>query len=456
MGQRLSLEARRERPRALVRRLELSCSPLQLFSALQREGKAAFLFEASGGYSFLGFRPSGLVRVRRGLLELERADGISTLPCYDPLPRLRELMGTRRARGPFAYMGGAVGYFSYDVVRYWEQLPSLAQDDLFFPELELGLYEDGVAFDPRGGRAYYFSSGEDRSAQLAEHARGAQIGGLEHGELRCNLSRGEYEALVAKAKRYIAAGEVFQLVLSRRYEARIEGDLLAFYRVLRRINPSPYMYFLKFEDRFLVGSSPEMLVRVRGRRVETYPIAGTRPRTSDVGENRRLREELLADPKERAEHLMLVDLARNDCGRVCRYGTVRVPELFAIRQFSHVQHITSLVTGELRPGLDPLDALRALFPAGTVSGAPKVRAMELIEELEPVRRGPYAGAVGYLSFTGDADFAITIRTLVAKGGRALLQAGAGIVADSVPEREWLETEHKLKALQQALREAEGT
>jgi len=251
------------------------------------------------------------------------------------------------------------------------------------------------------------------------------------------------------------AGDIFQVVLSKRFEFDVSGDLGVFYRSLSRINPSPYMYFLKLGERQIVGSSPEMLVRVENRVVETFPIAGTRPRVSDPKKNAELRRELLADPKEMAEHVMLVDLARNDMGKVAKYGSVRLPELFTVQQFSHVQHIVSHVVGDLRPEHDAFDALRAIFPAGTVSGAPKPRAMEIIEELEAVRRGPYAGAVGYFSFNGNADFAITIRTLIANGRNGSIQAGAGIVADSSPENEWFESEAKGAALIRALADAPG-
>jgi anthranilate synthase component 1 len=261
---------------------------------------------------------------------------------------------------------------------------------------------------------------------------------------------------VEKAKEYVTCGDIFQVVLSKRYEFNIKGDLTEFYRALRQINPSPYMYFLKAGDRQIVGSSPEMLVRVDNRQVQTFPIAGTRPCMADPAENRRLATELLADPKECAEHVMLVDLARNDIGRISKYGSVHVPEFMKVHRYSHVQHIVSQVVGDLRDDYECYDALSAVFPAGTVSGAPKVRAMEIIEELEPTRRGPYAGAVGYFSYNGNADFAITIRTLFADRDKAYIQAGAGIVADSVPETEWFETEHKAGALMKALQMCGGT
>jgi len=269
--------------------------------------------------------------------------------------------------------------------------------------------------------------------------------------LRTNLTRSRFEKNVKKAKQYIRAGDVFQVVLSKRFEFSFKGDLTPFYKTLREINPSPYMYYLKMKDTAIVGSSPEMLGRVDGENAETFPIAGTRPIGKTPRQDKSLANELLKDPKERAEHVMLIDLARNDLGKVCEFGTVTVPEFMTVQKYSHVQHIVSRVTGQLRRDFDAIDVFKAIFPAGTVSGAPKKRAMEIIDELEPCRRGPYAGAVGYFSYNGNADFAITIRTLMTKQNRGYIQAGAGIVADSDPTREWFETEHKAKALLHALK-----
>jgi len=278
---------------------------------------------------------------------------------------------------------------------------------------------------------------------------------LSFNQPKVNVTKEHFEKSVEKAKEYVRQGDIFQVVLSKRYDFHIQGDLIGFYRSLRAINPSPYMYFFKAGDRQIVGSSPEMLVRVEKRVVETFPIAGTRPIVKTPAENKRLAQDLLADPKERAEHVMLVDLARNDVGKVAAYGSVHVPEFMQVHGYSHVQHIVSRVVGNLREDSDSYDAFRAVFPAGTVSGAPKPRAMEIIDELEPARRGPYAGAVGYFSNNGNADFAITIRTLFADKNNAHIQAGAGIVADSVPEREWVETDNKAQALMKALEVAGG-
>jgi anthranilate synthase component 1 len=314
------------------------------------------------------------------------------------------------------------------------------------------VYDDGIVFDHITGQAYYYWYNENR-IQEVERLVGDKLESnyLVARELRTNLTRDRFEDNVREAKRYIRAGDIFQAVLSKRFEFSFKGDLVNFYKALREINPSPYMYFLRMKDRAIVGSSPEMLGRLDGEDAETFPIAGTRPVGENPSEDKRLAKELLNDPKERAEHVMLIDLARNDLGKVCRFGTVTVPEFMTIQKYSHVQHIVSRVTGRLRPECDAIDVFKAIFPAGTVSGAPKKRAMEIIDELEPCRRGPYAGAVGYFSFNGNADFAITIRTLVTNGNRGYIQAGAGIVADSDPTREWFETEHKANALLHALK-----
>jgi anthranilate synthase component 1 len=302
---------------------------------------------------------------------------------------------------------------------------------------------------------YYYST-DNRLAEiekLVKQSSNPEV--LAYDQPKVSVTKTRFEEAVEKAKDYIISGDIFQVVLSKRYDFRFEGNLMAFYRSLREINPSPYMYYFKEGNRQIVGSSPEMLVRVDNRVVETFPIAGTRPCVENPSENKRLAEELLADPKERAEHVMLVDLARNDVGKVAKFGSVHVPEFMKVHRYSHVQHIVSQVVGDLQDDKECYDALRAVFPAGTVSGAPKVRAMEIIEELEPTKRGPYAGAVGYFSYNGNADFAITIRTLFADGDKACIQVGAGIVADSIPEREWFETDHKAEALMKALKKAGG-
>jgi anthranilate synthase component 1 len=376
----------------------------------------------------------------------------------DPLKLIEELLKCEAVtNSKFRFVGGAVGYISYDAVLYWEKLPEKSRSDLGFPDLEMGIFDDGFIFNHKKKQAFYYYRGENRLPEVESFLEEP----IDTEKLVCskpkiNTKKENFEKAVEKAKEYITAGDIFQVVLSKRFQLQIKGSLVPFYQSLRTINPSPYMYFYKSGDHQIVGSSPEMLVRVENRMVETFPIAGTKPISENPVENRKLAHELLSDPKERAEHVMLVDLARNDIGRISKCGSVRVPEFMKVHQYSHVQHIVSQVVGELKDNLQSFDALRAVFPAGTVSGAPKVRAMEIIDELEQNRRGPYAGAVGYFSYNGNADFAITIRTLFADQNKAYIQAGAGIVADSVPEREWFETDHKAKALMQALEKSGGT
>ncbi len=433
---------------------------------MNQKYETAYLLESIEGpkklaqFSFIGFDPRITVRAKSGttVTRDERNGEEQTEHTSDPLEAVkRAVAGRSTANKEFRFAGGAVGYVSFDAVRYWERLPEKTRDDLQFPDVEVGVFDDGVVFDHRQKRVYYFYYDENRLCEIEELAREPADPVAETFEQpSVNTSQEHFMSAVEKAKEYITKGDIFQVVLSKRFDFRFQGDLTGFYRALRMINPSPYMYFFKARKRQIVGSSPEMLVRVDNRTVETYPIAGTRPCTKDPAENRRLARELLADPKERAEHVMLVDLARNDVGRIAKFGSVRVPEFMQVHRYSHVQHIVSRVVGDLRDEFESYDALRAVFPAGTVSGAPKVRAMEIIEELEPSRRGPYAGAVGYFSYNGNADFAITIRTLFAEGNEAHIQAGAGIVADSVPEREWFETEHKASALMKALQVSGGT
>lgn len=346
------------------------------------------------------------------------------------------------------FSGGAIGYVSYDYVRRLEELPDKARGGPGFPDLEFGIFDSGILFDCRSGRTYFV--GDDRKRLEALLKRTSESRALRIKDIRCNLSGKGFCRMVEEAKEHIAAGDIFQVVLSKRYELHYKGSLLEFYKRLRAINPSPYMFYLKFGKRQLIGASPENLVRVEGKKIESFAtLAGTRQRGAAEAEDARLRKELLTDEKERAEHLMLVDLTRNDVGRVAAPGSVRVPRLMEVHRYSHVQHIASKVEGKLAGGKTAFDAFCSLFPAGTVSGAPKIRAMEIIEKLEPVKRGPYAGAAGYFAPNG-CDFAIAIRCLFSHGNRAYVQSGAGIVYDSVPEREFTETENKARALLGAL------
>lgn len=440
--------------------MKLSLRPEELFARLYDTFENCFLLESAESDSqiseqtFLGFNPRMVISAIDGGIRCnDRRGAVYQQKCADPLSYLRVKVG-QLSESKFRFTGGLVGYISYDSVRYWEKLPSSAKDSLF-PDFEFGLYTDWLTFDHKKRKVYYSTYGDDNYELVKKVASQKR----EHSALSISLihrpRKEEFLTSVKSAKKYIMKGDVFQVVLSKRYELSYIGDLLTFYVNLKKVNPSPYMFFLKFGDRIVIGSSPEMLVRVTGKYVETFPIAGTRPIGKDESETKKLAADLIYDEKERAEHMMLVDLARNDIGRISKFGSVEVPELMSVHRFSHVQHLVSHVRGELLNGYDSFDALRYLFPAGTVSGAPKPRAMEIIDELEPVRRGPYAGAVGYFSLNGNCDFAITIRTAVINGNRCYVQSGAGIVADSVPEKEWDETEAKASAIFNALKLSGG-
>ena len=410
-------------------------------------------------FSFIGFDPQVIISVKNGtsLVHNEKTGEENKKAADDPLQAVKEAVSRRStANKDFRFAGGAVGFISYDAIRYWERLPQDAVDDLGFPDVEMGIFDDGIVFDHKQKRTYYYYYNQNRLSEIEDVIRKPlENSSLSYSQPTVNITKERFEKGVEKAREYVTRGDIFQVVLSKRFNFDFKGDLTEFYGALRKINPSPYMYFYKSGSRQIVGSSPEMLARTENRTVETFPIAGTRPSTQSAAENRRLAKELLSDPKERAEHVMLVDLARNDVGKVAKFGSVRVPEFMQVHRYSHVQHIVSHVIGDLKDEYDSFDALKAVFPAGTVSGAPKVRAMEIMEELEPTRRGPYAGTVGYFSYNGNSDFAITIRTLFADKGKAYIQVGAGIVADSVPELEWFETEHKAGALMKALQACGG-
>lgn len=449
---------------AKYNRISTSLSPLELFSRIQGRCEYSYLLESENSsnrlaeFSFIGFDPIAVFTAAGGSVEIrERTGRVVRRKTRDPLLELRRTLDGRRSVDTrFRFAGGAVGYVSYDAVRYWERLPDSRKDPESFPDLEFAIFDDGLVFNHEEGDTFYYTLSQDRLETVLEMiGEDRPLPRLKASTPKRSLQRADYERIVRRTKKYIRAGDIFQAVLSKQFLLTIDGSLLPFYSVLRKINPSPYMYYLAFGEREVVGSSPEMLLRVEGSILETFPIAGTRPRSNDVKKNLKLRRELLADPKEKAEHLMLVDLARNDVGKVAKYGSVRTTDFMSIMEFSHVQHIVSRVVGELRDGSDCFDAFRAIFPAGTVSGAPKPRAMEIIDELEPRRRGPYAGAVGYFSYNGNADFAIAIRTLFRRGREGYIQAGAGIVADSVPSKEWMETEAKARVLLEAIRNDSG-
>ena len=403
----------------------------------------------------------------------------------DPLDALRDLLDQYRPAavpGLPRFYGGAVGYLSYDMARHFEKLPDANPDPLGLPEAYF-IFSDTVLIfdhaqrtlkivantrvderDPDQAYDEALSRIEHVLDRLAAHPKAATPvlalsgkGGdpAQPPQFLSNFERAEFEAAVEACKEYIRAGEILQVVLSQRFSVEIEAAPVDVYRSLRAVNPSPYMYYLQFPDLAVVGSSPEVMVQAEDGVAKLRPIAGTRPRGKSPAEDEALVQELLADAKELAEHAMLVDLGRNDLGRVCEYGSVHVDELMVVERYSHVMHIVSSVAGRLAPGRDPFDLLRATFPAGTVSGAPKVRAMEIIDELEPCRRGPYAGAIGYFGYSGNMDSCITIRTVLIKDGIAHIQAGAGIVADSDPGTEYEETLNKARAMFKAIAMAEG-
>ncbi|MDH5658490.1 MAG: anthranilate synthase component I family protein, partial [Nitrosopumilus sp.] len=361
---------------------------------------------------------------------------------------LKKLLGKTDDQS-YRYLGGAVGVVNYDAIRLVENIKDSHNSPQ--PLMEFGIYDDGILYDNLHKKLFYFFHDENRFDKLI--MGDGYFGEFNSSETRPNMDEKKYSEIVNKAKKYIHDGDIFQVVLSRKFAFDVSGDFLTLYKTLRNLNPSPYMYHLKQGNKTIIGASPEMLVRITDNKVETFPIAGTRKITDDEEKNKLLSAELIHDEKELAEHTMLVDLGRNDIGRVCKYGTVHLESLMEIKQFSHVQHIVSHVVGNLSPKNDMFDAFQAVFPAGTVSGAPKVRAMEIIDELETEARGPYAGAVGYFSYNGCCDFAIAIRSIFIKDNTGFVQSGAGIVSDSVAENEFKETEDKAGAMLQALREA---
>lgn len=457
-------------------------TPVSAFRKLD-DGRYAFLLESIEGgekwarYTFLGASPSTVIRSRGTTVEIITNGETRSVTTDDPLGFVRDFLARFRPveiPGLPRFFGGAVGYLGYDMVRQFERLPTDkpavigAWDSCFL------ITDTIVIFDNMRQKITVVSNAhldEGVSVEAAYADAVARIDGIiarlkaplpaqpaaaaaRKVSFSSNITREAFEDAVERAKEYVRAGDIIQVVLSQRFSGELTVDPLDIYRVLRTLNPSPYMFFLRLDDTLVVGASPEVMVRREGNRVELRPIAGTRPRGATPEQDEQLAEELLADPKERAEHVMLVDLGRNDLGRVCRTGTVKVSELMVIERYSHVMHIVSNVQGELAEGRDAFDVVRATFPAGTLSGAPKVRAMEIIDELEPVRREVYGGAVGYFSFSGTMDLAIAIRTLVIRDGVVHLQAGAGIVADSDPASEYQETVNKAMAVVKAIETAE--
>ena len=472
-------------------------TPVTAFHKLDH-GSCAGLFESVvggenvGRYSFLTSQPFLHLEARGAEVRVTTLQGTRSFTSADPIAELkRRVDGLRAARiaalPPF--VGGAVGYAGYDTVRYVEHLPHTPADDRQLPDLSFGFFDTMVVFDhvnktitvvalarlddaeshpgeikaldeyPAERLREAYDEARARVDQVVAqleapgcdlHSTDIDVAGDGTLVTQSNFTRAKFCAAVEQCLEYIRAGDIFQVVISQRMQTSIQSSPFEIYRTLRVVNPSPFMFYLRLPGVTLVGSSPEIMVRVVDGKVTVRPLAGTRQRGATPEEDRRLAEELLADPKERAEHVMLVDLGRNDVGRVARYGSVELSDVMVIERYSHVMHITSNVTGQLAPGRDAFDALRACLPAGTVSGAPKVRAMQVIDELEPQRRGPYAGAVGYVDFTGNMDTCIALRTIVVQGNTAYVQAGAGVVADSIPEQEYQETLNKARGMLKAI------
>ena len=467
-------------------------TPLSAFLRL-RPGPYAFLLESVEGgekwarYSFLGSDPLMVFTAKGGRVNLRHADGrVEQMATDNPLEGLRSVLSRFTpvpVPGLPRFQGGAVGFFSYDIVRHVERLPRLAKDDLRLPDAVFMLTDTLIVFDNLRHRLLVIANAHVEGKDPAALDRAYDAAAVKIGMLLAKLARparppapltipdpqplvalGEdgftstmdeatYTEAVRRTKEYIAAGDAYQVVISRRLDTELTSDPFTVYRALRTINPSPYLFFLRLGKTSVVGSSPEVLVRLEDERIEERPIAGTHPRGATEAQDAALAAQMAADPKERAEHVMLVDLGRNDVGRVARIGSVEVTEFMVVERYSHVMHLVSHVRGLLASGKDAFDVLAACFPAGTLSGAPKVRAMEIIEEMEPTRRGPYGGAVGYISYSGNMDSCITIRTVVCHGRRASIQVGAGIVADSDPKTEWLETCSKARGMILALRTA---
>jgi anthranilate synthase component I len=452
-------------------------TPVAAFLKLDR-GDFSFLLESVEGgekwgrYCFLGSEPSIVFQSKGRRVEIMRDGQAQVQDGVDPLEALKQLMGEFHpveVEGLPRFFGGAVGYLSYDMVRFFERLPDQTVDDLDVPDSMFMLTDTIVIFDhmlqkikvvsnalvdglPEKAYEQAIAKIEQLIARLRQPIPPRPARQLPSGPLTLtsNFTKEAYERIVERAKEYIRAGDIIQVVPSQRLEAVIDVDPFDIYRTLRTVNPSPYMFYLKFRDLRLVGSSPEVNVRLEGSLIELRPLAGTRRRGQHAAEDLEITAELLQDPKERAEHIMLVDLGRNDVGRIAKIGSVKVTELLQVEKYSHVMHLVSHVVGELAEGKDCYDVMRATFPQGTVSGAPKIRAMEIIEELEPTKRGLYAGAVGYFSYSGNMDTCIALRTMTVKGNTAFLQAGGGVVADSVPELEYEETLNKARALLRAV------
>jgi anthranilate synthase component 1 len=447
-------------------RFKLKSHPLAVFERLYKDEGTSFLYESlescgeRGRYSFIGAKPLCVFKSKGKNMEINVNDRIF-IKEGNPIDFLRVLLSVDMELPNTVFPGGAIGYIAYDAVRFFEDIPDNNIDDLSFPDFYLIVPAEIIIFDHKEDIVDVILYDRKNQGRRQEEIRSVVETCSEdvifqpyklNGPLPfdSNFTKDNYEEIVSKAKEYIYAGDIFQVVLSQRFKCHIIASPILIYQALRITNPSPYMYYLKLDDLYVLGSSPEVLVKLQDRIATTRPLAGTRPRGETEKEDSSLEKDLLKDEKELAEHIMLVDLARNDIGRVCEYGSVKTTELLQIERYSKVMHLVSNVVGKLKKDKDAFDLLCATFPAGTVSGAPKIRAMELIDELEPSKRGIYAGTIGYFTYAGNMDMCIAIRTVVLKKGIGYIQAGAGVVADSVPEREYIETLNKASALKRAI------
>jgi anthranilate synthase component 1 len=425
--------------------------PFEVFKSIYQNTESSFLLESMENdnglsrYSLIGFQPNYMIKAYGNHLQISDGEEVQEIETKNPFDIIKDLTRQGKRKG---FQGALVGYVSYEAVRHFERLFLKKSEE---PDFQFGLYTDCLRFDLIKKQCEYLTIGEDRSEDLRSiKPETLEVEPLKIKNIGTFYNKRQFCRMVEDAQERIKAGEIFQSVISNATDYKITGNKLFFYEKLREINPSPYMYHIKFDNKEIIGSSPEMLVRVENKNIETFPIAGTRPRGKNDLEDQKLAKELLKDEKEQAEHLMLVDLARNDIGRVSQIGTVTLPEYMNVKKFSHVQHIVTKVQGKLAREKDAVDSFSSIFPAGTVSGAPKIRAMEIIDQIEKHPRGPYAGAVGYFGLNGNADFAITIRTMICDQNHARIQAGAGIVHDSIPDIEYEECHNKAKALTSAM------
>ena len=438
--------------------LDTKMMPFQIFKKISKEFDHNFIFESLDGpkelveSSIIGFDPKYIIRCNlRSLQIFDKGNEVQRVSINEPLEIISKYFPLVKEQR-YRYVGGLVGFFCYEAIRFWEKVP--IKRELEYPLCEFGWYEDGLVYHHKKSKLEYFCYDVSRIEKIKSIIESPEPNlkpkKPSYSHLKRNINKKEYEEKVKIIKKHLQNGDIFQSVLSKKITFKYVGDTLLLYEELRRINPSPYMFYFKNGSNILLGASPEMLLRITGSHAETYPIAGSRPVSQDPKVTYNYKTEMKRDKKEIVEHTMLVDLARNDLGKVCQFGTVSTPELMKVKKFSHIQHMVSHVVGILDSKFDIFDAFKAVFPAGTISGAPKIRAMEIINHLEPESRGPYAGAIGYFSFNQCCDFAITIRSAFIHDGKGFTQSGAGIVIDSIPSKEFQETEDKSKAILIAL------